>query len=301
MRGAAFMKQMLVFRSVVAAQGRSLSRAHPAALPVSIVALLAGSFGLGYGLGGAKPEAGSMAGAALRASAPAPVQEQIDALAIRVGELNASVIRLNALGGRLTEMAGLDDGEFDFGAEPAIGGPEDAANGSLEIPGLTSELDALDHTLKRQDQQLSVLADLMVNRKLREDVRPRGRPVRSGYVSSYFGRRTDPFTGKAHFHRGLDFAAKSGTEVVAVAMGVVTWSGARPGYGRMVEINHGDGYVTRYAHNAKNLVMVGDHVEPGQTIALIGSSGRATGPNLHFEVWHAGRPVDPGRFTRQKI
>lgn len=294
------MNLILLCRSNISTRHVSLSAARLAAIAVSLAGLLVGSFVLGYGAGGAGSawpgDRGSSSALGPRPSA----QEQIDALAIRIGELNASVIRLNALGGRLTQLAGLDNGEFDFSTPPGIGGPAEVDEpSSVPISGLTTEIDALGQALDRQDNQLGVLADLMVSRKLREDARPRGRPVRQGYVSSYFGRRTDPFTGKSHYHRGVDYAARSGTEVVAVAKGLVTWSGARPGYGRMVEVTHADGYVTRYAHNAKNLVLVGDHVEPGQTIALMGSSGRATGPNLHFEVWQGGRPIDPRRFLRQ--
>ncbi len=293
------MNLILLCRSNVATRHLSLSSARLACGAALLLGLLVGSFALGYGAAGSATA--TVAHAASTAKGPSPsAQHQIDALAIRLGELNASVIRLNALGGRLTEMAGLDNGEFDFSAPPGIGGPAEIDEPqSMPISGLAAEIDALGEILDRQEQQLGVLADLMVNRKLREDARPRGRPVRSGYVSSYFGRRTDPFTGRSHYHRGVDFAARSGTEVLAVAKGIVTWSGPRPGYGRMVEITHTDGYVTRYAHNAKNLVMLGDNVEPGQTIALMGSSGRATGPNLHFEVWQGGRPVDPRRFIRQ--
>jgi murein DD-endopeptidase MepM/ murein hydrolase activator NlpD len=196
-------------------------------------------------------------------------------------------------------MAKLDDGEFDFSESPGVGGPDEPALGSAEIPGLMDDLDHLGARLDRQERQLTVLANLLVDRKLSEDARPRGRPVKVGYVSSYFGRRTDPFTGQPRFHRGIDFAAKTGAEIVAVATGVVTWTGYRHGYGQMVEVTHGNGYVTRYAHNARNLVAVGDHVEQGDTIALMGATGRATGSNLHFEVWQNGRPVDPVRFIRQ--
>jgi murein DD-endopeptidase MepM/ murein hydrolase activator NlpD len=310
MRRADIMNLLLSCRSTGVTRHLELSTARCAGLVASLGALLVASFGLGYGsaralgylpredrivelqqqVAGQQESLGQARNAA---------QDQLDALAIRVGQLNASVIRLNALGGRLTEMASLDDGEFDFTGAPAVGGPEELAGGPADISGLTADLDALHDTLERQERQLAVLADLLVNRKLREERRPRGRPVKSGYVSSYFGRRTDPFTGRSDYHKGVDFASKTGTEVVAVALGVVTWSGDRPGYGRMVEVNHGNGYVTRYAHNARNLVAVGERVQPGQTIALMGASGRATGPNLHFEVWYGGRPVDPGRFIRQ--
>jgi murein DD-endopeptidase MepM/ murein hydrolase activator NlpD len=228
-------------------------------------------------------------------------REEMDAMAIRVGELNANVFRLNALGRRLTDMADLEKGEFDFDNVPAYGGPEELAVSATgdQVVGLVADIDSLGTQLRDQEQQLRVLEGLLLNRKLYQRVYPKGRPVKSGWMSSTFGRRTDPFTGKSATHRGVDFAGKAGSEIVAVGAGVVTWAGDRYGYGQMIEINHGNGYVTRYAHNQENFVAVGDYVQPGQTIGLMGSTGRATGPNLHFEVWHLGRPVDPVRHIRQ--
>jgi murein DD-endopeptidase MepM/ murein hydrolase activator NlpD len=223
------------------------------------------------------------------------LQQNLDALALRIGHLNAHIVRLDALGTRLTQMAGLKDGEFDFTSAPSLGGPEEplSASESTPIGGVVSAIDVLDEQLADRSRQLTVLEDLLLNRKLRDEVRPEGRPVTSGYVSSQFGNRTDPFTGRRAFHKGVDFAGREGAEVVAVASGVVIWSGERYGYGQLVEINHGNGYVTRYAHNVDNLVAVGDTVRRGQVIARMGDTGRATGPNLHFEVLLNDRPVNP--------
>ena len=227
--------------------------------------------------------------------------EQLDALALRLGELNANVIRLNALGRRLTGMVSLNDGEFDFDSVPALGGPEEPLDSGPygQLPDLLANLDVLARRLDDQGQQLVALEGMLLNRKLHDRVHPSGKPVKSGYISSFFGKRTDPFTGKPAYHRGVDFSGRVGAEVIAVAAGVVSWSADRYGYGNMVEINHGNGYFTRYAHNAENLVAVGNRVGQGQTIALMGSSGRATGPNLHFEVWRNGRAVDPRNYISQ--
>ncbi len=227
-------------------------------------------------------------------------QEGLDALALRLGEMNAHVIRLNALGSRLTKMAGLEQGEFDFQSAPPLGGPEEplVMADSLKLPNLITALDTLGEEVADREQKLEILEDLLLNRKLRAEVEPKGRPVSSGYMSSFFGKRTDPFTGRPAFHKGVDFAGKEGAEVVAVASGVVTWSGPRYGYGEMVEINHGNGYVTRYAHNAENLVAVSDTVKKGQVIAKMGSTGRATGPNLHFEVLQNGKVVNPLAYIK---
>lgn len=226
-------------------------------------------------------------------------QQKIDALAVRLAQMKAQIIRLEALGRRLTKMADLEDGEFDFDTAPAQGGPEPEVPGmSAELPDMEFMLDTLDAQIQDRRRQLDILEDLMLNRDLNSEIHPEGRPVTSGWLSSYFGKRTDPFTGKAAAHRGVDFAGKEGAEIVTVASGIVTWSGERYGYGEMVEINHGNGFATRYAHNSANLVAVGDEVNKGDVVALMGHTGRATGPNLHFEVLQNGRKVNPLEFIQ---
>lgn len=225
------------------------------------------------------------------------LQEHIDALAKRVGQMNAHVIRLDALGRRLTQMADIDEREFDFGNPPAQGGPEGDAQGeAAQIPELTAMIDDLSRQMDDREVELGVLENLILSRNLNEQIKPKGRPVTDGWISSYFGSRSDPFTGYTAVHKGVDFAGRAGAQVVAVATGVVTWSRERFGYGKMVEINHGNGFVTRYAHNERNLVSVGETVQKGQPIALMGATGRATGPNLHFEVLRNGRQVNPLQF-----
>lgn len=228
-------------------------------------------------------------------------EDTLDAFAIRIAQLNARVIRLDALGGRLTEMAGIDAEEFDFDTEPAVGGPEEPIHtgSNVAIPEVVDAMALLNSELDSREAQLTVLESLLINENLKERVHPQGRPVTSGWISSYFGKRTDPFTGKPANHTGVDFAGKHGSDVVAVADGVVSWSGDRYGYGVMVEINHGNGYATRYAHNSENLVTVGDEVRKGQLIARMGESGRATGPNLHFEVLRNNQRVNPVNFIRE--
>lgn len=227
-------------------------------------------------------------------------RENLNAFSVRLGQLNAHVIRLDALGDRLTRMAGLDEGEFNFDSMPAQGGPEtagDVENDSL--PQLVSALDGLAAQIDDREQQLTVLENLLMNRNLQDQVMPAGRPITKGWLSSYFGVRTDPFTGKRARHYGLDFAGADGAEVVAVGAGVVTYSGPRYGYGNMIEINHGNGFITRYAHNKENLVSVGDVIKKGQLVALMGSSGRSTGPHVHFEVLQNGKVVNPLQYIRE--
>lgn len=228
-------------------------------------------------------------------------EDTLDALAIRIGQMNARIIRLDALGRRLTEMADIEDGEFDFDSEPAMGGPEepDPTGSAIAVPEVLTAMTELGNQLDDREAQLGVLEGVLMNQNLSARVYPAGRPVKSGWMSSYFGRRTDPFTGKPANHKGVDFAGKEGAEILAVADGVVTWSAQRYGFGNLVEINHGNGYATRYAHNAENLVAVGEEVRKGQTVALMGDTGRATGPNLHFEVLRNGQRVNPVTFIRQ--
>ena len=147
-----------------------------------------------------------------------------------------------------------------------------------------------------REQQLYTLEDLMDERKLRNDVFVAGTPVKRGWISSHFGNRADPFTGKISHHSGVDFAGKLGSDIIAVASGVVTYSGDQGAYGKIVEITHGHDFKTRYAHNKKNLVRSGDIVRKGQVIALMGNSGRSTGPHVHFEVYKNGRVSNPAAY-----
>ncbi len=228
-------------------------------------------------------------------------QAHMDALAMRLGQLQAQILRLEGVGERLVDMAKLDKAEFDFSEAPAQGGPESAlTQGGYQLPDIMTDLDKLSAVLEKREQQLVAMESVLFNKELSKQGVPAGRPTKGGWMSSPFGKRTDPFTGKHAYHEGVDFAGKRGSEIVSVAGGVVTWSGKRYGYGNLVEINHGNGYVTRYGHNQANLVSVGDTVKQGQEIALMGSSGRSTGPHVHFEVLKNGKPVDPERYVWAK-
>jgi murein DD-endopeptidase MepM/ murein hydrolase activator NlpD len=232
----------------------------------------------------------------------ASAQRHLDALAVQLGELQAQTLRLNALGQRLAQAGKLDDGEFDFSQVPAMGGPEDpqAASHGLNFD-LAEQIATLRGQLDREETQLTVLEDLLLNRRVDRALLPTGYPVVTGYIGSGFGERSDPINGQVEHHLGLDFDAPSGTDIKAVADGVVIWSGERPGYGNVVEIDHGNGYMTRYAHNQKNLVQVGERVHAGQVIAKVGTSGRVTGPHCHFEVWLHGHPVNPLTYVNGTV
>ncbi len=222
-------------------------------------------------------------------------ESELDVLAARLGKMQANVIRLNALGQRLVKVSKLDSKEFNFKNAPSYGGPAEAESvASIDFKNVISNLDK---QLNSREEQLAVLEEVIMNRQLRNSSKPRGRPIVKGWTSSYFGKRTDPFTGKIAMHKGMDFAGKEGSGIVAVANGVVTWAGDRYGYGNLIEINHGNGYTTRYGHNAKLLVKAGDSVEKGQVISLMGSTGRSTGPHVHFEVLKNDRQINPAKFV----
>lgn len=225
-------------------------------------------------------------------------QRDRDALALQLGQLQAQATRLNALGDRLTRVGKLDDGEFDFDTDPALGGPEEPSNGSRMPVVLQQGVDDLRAEFDRQGAQLDVLENMLRDRKIDNSLLPTGMPVAQGYIASGFGMRTDPINGHSAMHTGLDFDAPMGTPVLAVADGVVTWAGDRSGYGNVIEIDHGNGYMTRYAHNSALVAHVGERVHAGQTIAKVGSTGRSTGPHCHFEVWLKGRAVNPMAYVK---
>ncbi|MFN3163202.1 MAG: M23 family metallopeptidase [Pseudohongiellaceae bacterium] len=227
-------------------------------------------------------------------------QQQLEALTLRLALLQARLVRLDAVGERITSIANLDTGEFDFSQPVPVGGPETASSQTYTSTGFSSALQQLEQQLEDRQQQLEILEGLMVDRKIQSDVFIAGRPLDRGWIASRFGQRPDPFTGRLSFHGGIDFTTgKAGADINTVAAGVVTWSGPRSGYGLMVEVNHGNGFTTRYAHAEKLLVEVGDVVKKGQDIALVGSTGRSTGPHVHFEVYKNGRVVDPAAYIHR--
>ena len=226
------------------------------------------------------------------------IDGKVDALAARIGSLNAQLIRLDALGRRLTDLAGLDRGEFDFARPPPAGGPEgqEVQGGSVQVPELTSVLDTLEQQINDREQQLGALEMVMASRELGQRIMPGGLPLIGGWISSHFGHRSDPFTGRGAFHAGVDFAGPAGSRVIAVGPGVVSYSGWKQGYGNVVEITHPTGYVTRYGHNSRNLVQVGQSVQKNDAIAVIGSTGRSTGTHVHFEVLRDGNVLNPMKY-----
>ncbi|OFE11134.1 hypothetical protein PHACT_14890 [Pseudohongiella acticola] len=227
-------------------------------------------------------------------------EQQVEALTQRLATLQARLLRLDALGLRLTEVADLDPAEFNFNEQsPGVGGVLLDEGGSIQPPDFIRAITRLEQEIEARGNQLETVAGLINGQQFEQQTTIAGRPVNSGWLSSGYGRRADPFTGRMAWHNGIDFASAAGDDIISVGTGVVTYSGTRPGYGLMVEIDHGNGYLTRYAHAQDLLVEPGEIVNQGQPIALIGSTGRSTGPHVHFEVYKNGRVVDPAAYIRR--
>lgn len=225
---------------------------------------------------------------------------ELDALTARTASLQARLTRLDALGEHLLAVSNIESDEFDFASEPPVGGPEAEENSDFEAPQFVDVLASLESDIRERQTQLELLESLIRNRDFEAATFVAGRPIESGWLSSRYGYRTDPFNGKIAWHSGIDFAGKDGSNVIAVASGIVTYADERSGYGLLVELNHGNGVVTRYAHSKELLVAVGDVVHKGQAVALMGSTGRSTGPHVHFEVLRNGKREDPLTYIQRR-
>ncbi|HEX8010301.1 MAG TPA: M23 family metallopeptidase [Casimicrobiaceae bacterium] len=227
------------------------------------------------------------------------VQGHLNAMAVRLGELQARLLQLDGLGERLAQMAGLKPKDLppsEPGKPPGRGGPAPALARDLSVDEFSALLAQLTHAVDERSDQLTVLEALLVSSSANKKFLPTLAPLQGGWLSSSFGWRIDPFTGQKGFHEGLDFPSESGTPILAAASGKVIFADVHPQYGKMAEIDHGNGLVTRYAHASRLFVKEGDLVVRGQKVAAVGSTGRATGAHLHFEVRLNGVPQNPARF-----
>jgi len=236
-------------------------------------------------------------------SAPVEAKEQkIIALTIKLAELQSQVLRLNALGERLADDANIPEKEFNFQQLPASGGPVSSAIpvNDKTLEQLFLEIEQFESKINHEEKQLQMLESLTFGHHIQNNAYLSGRPITKGWLSSYYGVRKDPFNGKPTMHKGVDFAGKEDTGIIATASGVVTWASKRYGYGQLIEINHGDGLATRYGHNKSLLVNVGDVVNKGQIIARMGSTGRSTGPHVHYEILRNNKQINPIKFVYRK-
>jgi murein DD-endopeptidase MepM/ murein hydrolase activator NlpD len=248
------------------------------------------------------------------ASSGSEAKAEVVALTIKLAELQSHVLRLNALGNRLADEANIPQKEFNFSELPPSGGPMlNSANKSDLNLGLNlvkneqktfiqllSEISELEGQLKNEEKQLKLLESLTLGHHIENTRYLSGRPISKGWLSSYFGIRKDPFSGRAAMHKGVDFAGKEDAPIIATASGIVSWASNRHGYGNLIEINHGDGYKTRYGHNKNLLVAVGDVVTKGQVIARMGSTGRSTGPHVHYEILRNNAQINPIKYVYRK-
>ena len=215
----------------------------------------------------------------------------------QIAEMQARLWRMEALASYMHETAGLPKDEFDFDAPVSQGGPLNNEAQVLEVDNLDTQLASLSQRLKQRETELSILDQVLLGIYNDKGARPAGAPIVKGWMSSPYGERVDPISGKKAWHEGMDFAGAKGSEVIAVANGVVVFAGYRDGYGQLVEISHGKDLRTRYGHHEEVLVHAGQSVKRGDVIALMGNSGRSTGPHVHFEVLKEGRPVNPARYV----
>lgn len=227
------------------------------------------------------------------------VKENLNAMATKLGEMQAQLMRLDALGERVQGLAGVKPQEFNFKEMPGRGGAEPSMPGMSRELGMNEFqllLEAMSRDIEQRSDYLNVVETALMQDKIRFKFLPTIQPVNVSYNASGFGWRLDPFSGRSAFHEGIDFAAPSGTPIVAAAGGVVIASEYHHQFGNMLEIDHGNDIVSRYAHASRLLVKVGDIVKRGQHVANIGSTGRSTGAHLHFEVLVKGVQQNPHKF-----
>lgn len=223
-------------------------------------------------------------------------------ITMKIAEAESQIHRINALGQQLVKQAGLSSNDFNFSAEMATGGPIAGDN----LPELALNLDVIAnidnviHSIEDKQKQLELLESIMLGHHISEVTQIEGRPVSRGWLSSFYGIRKDPFNGLPAMHKGLDFAGKDGDPVIATGAGIVVWSGERYGYGNLIELDHGTGIRTRYAHNKSLSVDVGEVVTKGQQVAVMGSTGRSTGAHVHYEVLKDGVQQDPLRYVSKR-
>ena len=227
------------------------------------------------------------------------VQNDLDSMSLQVGRLMAQSTRLNALGNRLTEVNNISAEEFNLDIEPGIGGSDIELTGENNTPqDLYHNLFSLENSFIKQQEQLNILTQLLNQESSNNQATPHAKPLKGGWISSRYGKRIDPFTGQKASHSGMDFSGKYDAEITAAAEGIVVWAGKRGSYGNMIEIDHGNGYTTRYAHAKTLKVNLGQRVDAGDLIAVMGKSGRATSEHLHFEVLKNGHKVNPLPFIQ---
>jgi murein DD-endopeptidase MepM/ murein hydrolase activator NlpD len=224
------------------------------------------------------------------------VQNNVTAMAKMLGDIQARMLRLDALGERISKAAGIRPEEFNFKDLPGRGGPLAADAHAMSMRELQSQVARVDRDVEQRADFMNVVESELASNEARDALLPKGTPLSQGFVGSGYGMRNDPFTGQLSMHTGVDFAAPTGTPIFAAAGGVVVAAEPNTAFGNMVEVDHGKGLSTMYAHTSRMLVKPGDIVRKGQKIAEVGTTGRSTGPHLHFEVHVNGAPTNPSKY-----
>lgn len=228
------------------------------------------------------------------------LRENLNAMAAKLGQMQAHVLRLDSLGERLAALTGMSKQEFNFDKKPGQGGAESSQPArDMTMSEFGQQLDGLMKRLDDRSDQLGLMEAMLVQQQAKKVAIPSTQPVTTGWYSSNYGWRIDPFTGQKAFHEGVDFMADPGTAIHAAGGGIVVYADTYAGYGNMLEIDHGNGLISRYAHASKMLAKVGDVVMKGQKIGEVGNTGRSTGPHLHFEVRHRGAPQNPEHYLHR--
>jgi len=302
------MNIILVSGKLTKARALTLTTPHLAACAVAaLLGVLVLAFGLHYFM---LRDASSVGDPVLTAQVLSAQQEQnektqnylrnsLNAMASKLGEVQAQMLRLDTLGERLAKAAGFKPQEFMFDQVPGRGGAVSTLpTYDLSLGDLNRQVDLLTKQVDDRTEKLAILDSLMIVDSAKKKLLPSALPIDGGSFSSNFGWRIDPFTGWNAFHEGMDFMAQEGEAVTAAAGGVVVFSDPHPQYGNMIEVDHGNGLITRYAHASKLIAKVGDVVLRGQKIAEVGNTGRSTGTHLHFEVRQWGAPQNPARFLQ---
>ena len=229
------------------------------------------------------------------------LQENVDAMAVKLGQIQAQLTRLDALGERIAGLTGVKVQDLNASKVPGRGGPIPEISRSLTLGELDSAIAVVTQRIDQRADQLSLIESDLVSKTVRASLLPTSQPLPDGFMGSAFGSRIDPFTGKVSRHEGIDFNAPIGSPIHSAAGGIVIAAEMHPSYGNMIDIDHGNGLVTRYAHANKLLVKQGDIVKRRQTIAEVGSTGRSTGAHLHFEVRVDGEAIDPRRYLETRL
>lgn len=299
------MQIIFVDRRLCRARTLSLTRMRMAALAIAfslvIIAAVGGLFVLVFRLaaGAEVPAVQSLVSLVMRDQVERNeqyVQNNVTAMAKMLGDVQARLLRLDALGERVSKLAGIRPEEFNFHELPGRGGPLAADARPLSLRELQDQVARVGQGLEQRSDFMDVVESELVANQARDALLPKGTPLIEGFVGSGYGMRNDPFTGEWTMHTGVDFAAPIGTPIFAAAGGVVVSAEQHPAFGNMVEIDHGKGLSTVYAHTSRMLVKNGDFVRKGEKIAEVGTTGRSTGPHLHFEVHVKGVPQNPSRY-----